>query len=356
MKSYISCILFCCVLSLQTATLCEEAKLSYTYELAVCAIFRNEARFMREWIEFHKLMGVQHFYLYNNESDDNYLNVLKPYIKQGTVTLTDWTDMVVKSIRPLTNEAYEDTCFEGFSEDFATGSRLTVSNQIAAYNHCLKSVESKVKWLAVIDLDEFLFPVQKNNLLEFLKDYEEFGGVCANWVMFGTSDVTKVQPNELLTERLVRSGGIANHFIKTIVRPERIDCLAGPHHAKYKANFFCVNQDYLKATSSTLSHGKTDKLRINHYWTGDIERFFTVKILNTMTFLTSGNHVLWTGNAKNFSSLPLPNTPTWKSENADFFRKFLAIKCCFDVAESMNKTVDLTIHKYLPQLKERMAL
>lgn len=36
------------------------------------------------------LIGIEHFYLYNNNSTDNYEEVLKPYIDKGLVTLIDW--------------------------------------------------------------------------------------------------------------------------------------------------------------------------------------------------------------------------------------------------------------------------
>ena len=39
--------------------------------LAICAIFRDEAPFLDEWIAFHRLMGVEHFFLYDNGSVDN---------------------------------------------------------------------------------------------------------------------------------------------------------------------------------------------------------------------------------------------------------------------------------------------
>jgi hypothetical protein len=31
--------------------------------LAITAIFQNEAPYLKEWIEFHLLMGAEHFYL-----------------------------------------------------------------------------------------------------------------------------------------------------------------------------------------------------------------------------------------------------------------------------------------------------
>jgi hypothetical protein len=34
--------------------------------LSICAIFRHEAPYLREWIEFHKLIGAERFFLYDN--------------------------------------------------------------------------------------------------------------------------------------------------------------------------------------------------------------------------------------------------------------------------------------------------
>ena len=42
------------------------------YELGIVAIFRNEAKNLREWIEYHRLAGVEHFWLYNHGSTDNW--------------------------------------------------------------------------------------------------------------------------------------------------------------------------------------------------------------------------------------------------------------------------------------------
>ena len=48
------------------------------YNVSICAIFKNEAPYLREWIEFNHLVGIEHFYMYNNNSEDDYLVVLKP--------------------------------------------------------------------------------------------------------------------------------------------------------------------------------------------------------------------------------------------------------------------------------------
>jgi hypothetical protein len=47
--------------------------LGFEHNLAVCAIFRDEAPFLDEWIRFHIGVGATHFYLYNNFSSDDFV-------------------------------------------------------------------------------------------------------------------------------------------------------------------------------------------------------------------------------------------------------------------------------------------
>ena len=55
--------------------------------LSACAIFRDEAAYLAEWIAFHRLVGVEHFFLYDNGSADHPEAVLAPYLAEGEVTL-----------------------------------------------------------------------------------------------------------------------------------------------------------------------------------------------------------------------------------------------------------------------------
>ena len=60
------------------------------YYCSICAIFKNESPYLREWIEYHLMIGFDHLYLYNNFSSDNYKEVLQPYIDKNAVTLIEW--------------------------------------------------------------------------------------------------------------------------------------------------------------------------------------------------------------------------------------------------------------------------
>lgn len=60
------------------------------YKLSIACIFRDDARFLKEWVAYHRLVGVEHFWLFNNLSVDEYQEVLAPYVAEGIVELIDW--------------------------------------------------------------------------------------------------------------------------------------------------------------------------------------------------------------------------------------------------------------------------
>ena len=125
------------------------------YNVSICAIFKNEAPYLKEWIEFNNIVGVDHFYMYNNNSEDDYEAVLKPYIKSGLVTLIDWPQN---------------------------------QKQMECYQTCIKDYARETKWLGFIDIDEFIVPKSTDSIYEFLKAFEnKAGAVNLYWKLFGTS-------------------------------------------------------------------------------------------------------------------------------------------------------------------------
>lgn len=40
------------------------------YGISIAAIVKDEVEYIEEWIQFHILMGIEHFYIYDNESSD----------------------------------------------------------------------------------------------------------------------------------------------------------------------------------------------------------------------------------------------------------------------------------------------
>ena len=57
------------------------------FKLVLGAVFRNEADNMVEYVEHYLFHGVEHLYLINDGSTDNFREVLAPYIERGLVSL-----------------------------------------------------------------------------------------------------------------------------------------------------------------------------------------------------------------------------------------------------------------------------
>lgn len=60
------------------------------YYLAACLVFKDAASYLDEWIRFHQRVGIEHFYLYDNDSSDDYATVIQPFLARGEVTLCQW--------------------------------------------------------------------------------------------------------------------------------------------------------------------------------------------------------------------------------------------------------------------------
>ena len=54
------------VLNLFVRFFLRHPKYNKKYKISICGIFKNESCFLKEWIEYHEILGVEHFYLYNN--------------------------------------------------------------------------------------------------------------------------------------------------------------------------------------------------------------------------------------------------------------------------------------------------
>ena len=170
------------------------------YYLAVCAIAKNEGAYFQEWIEWHKNLGVEKFYIYDNESSDNTLDVLAPYIESELVEYTFWAGK---------------------------------KQQLAAYDDCLEKHRLDARWIAFIDLDEFVIPTKDGTISDFLKRFETFSAIEINWLIYGSGGAKEKETGTVM-ERFkhhAQPNHILNRHVKSIVNPRRVFCLIGCHEA-----------------------------------------------------------------------------------------------------------------------------
>lgn len=210
---------------------------------AVCAIFRNEAPYLREWIEFHRIVGVERFHLYQNRSDDEWHAVLQPFINEGVVEVNDWPK--------------EPPC------------------QMEAYQHFIDTHKGSPAWVAFLDCDEFLFSPCYETVPDVLGQMApQWGAVGVNWLCFGASGHEQ-HASAPVIERFTfrRADDFGPHVhIKSIVRMDRvISAGPDPHHFQVQGGTWSESGEQVSGPfTSRPSHRL---LRINHYHTKSRQEF-----------------------------------------------------------------------------------
>lgn len=227
----------------------------------VCAIFRDEARHLEEWLTFYELQGVEHFFLYDDQSVDNAKALLQPWIDRGLVTYLR----------------------------ISGGTK----RQGGAYRHCLEKHGKSARWIGFFDLDEFAFSLDGKPLREILQDYEQVPGLGLNWTLYGTSGfeeqptsltMTSYQLRAPINVRIMDRGMLIpgrppeetasyRHLgthIKSIINPAEVERYLSPHSFEYRNGAFAIDvlgrpirdTPYNAFTQEPLG----GPLRINHYW------------------------------------------------------------------------------------------
>lgn len=217
----------------------------YPRFISVMAMFNQEAPYLKEWIEYHKLIGVEHFYLYNNNSTDNYLEVLQPYVDAEEVELIDW---------PSPREG------------------SWVGRQYGAIEHALNKAKNETRWLAILDIDEFIIPWENSfSLYDFLNHHEDYGQIVMMWRYFGTSNVEKIPEGQLLTETLRYREAFVPGKVnksKSIVKPQVV--------ARGDVHICDLIPNYRTAYYNDGLE-EYPPIYVNHYWTRDIDFLMNVK-------------------------------------------------------------------------------
>ncbi|MCR8558590.1 glycosyltransferase family 2 protein [Mucilaginibacter sp. BJC16-A38] len=218
------------------------AALADTYTLSLCCIIKDENDYLEEWINYHLKTGVEHFYIYDNSSK---------------VPVYD----TLKKLNLL---------------QYATVTRIRgKAKQVRAYNKCLKKYGKTSQWIGFIDTDEFMVPkTTSGNLVEFLKDYQDYGGLGINWLVFGSNGHIKKTNRPQLESFTLRSDETfsVNSHIKNIVQPRFTKEALGAHSFAYKDGKFCVNENFVRIDGS-FSEVSVNKIQLNHYYCRSKEEY-----------------------------------------------------------------------------------
>lgn len=93
--------------------------------LCACTMVFNVAKYIREWVIYHSHLGVEHFFLYDNNSEDN----------------------LAETVEGLLSENYK----------VSRHPWPWAKTQESGFSHCALMAKQKCQWMMYTDVDEFVF-------------------------------------------------------------------------------------------------------------------------------------------------------------------------------------------------------
>jgi hypothetical protein len=210
-------------------------------------IFKNEASYLAEWIEYHELVGVDHFFLYDHGSIDHPLDILNPYIASGTTTYIYYPLNVAKA----------------------------TNVHLRAWDEGLKAFGPSTFWMAFMNSDEFIVPLSCPTVPKCLTKFEKAGTVLLHWILYG-SDNQDRRTKGLVIERF-RShpveSDIHHRYTNAVVGPECSISMSFHFPTEMVVGCRIVNTRYETFERSSRHRWSHERIIVHHYCIKSREEF-----------------------------------------------------------------------------------
>jgi predicted DNA-binding protein len=222
------------------------------YELSILAMFKNESWIIREWIEHYIIEGVEHFYLIDNGSTDNYEEKIKDYM--------DKISLVKDS------------------------TRLPYGTQSFLYKKIfLNKIKEETKWLIICDIDEYIYA--RNSYKSIIDVLERLPSnietIWLPWKIFGSNNHDQ-HPNGIINNFTKRSNQ-PNNFLghgKSILKTKNLvnfGCCGHYVEIRNNTNIYTPNGDNYYIFNFTEENCSKFNLHLNHYMLLSKEYYLKIK-------------------------------------------------------------------------------
>lgn len=226
--------------------------------IAIATVLKNEENYVAEWASFHRAVGVRHFIVYDDGSTDRTVAILRDLLPQDELTIFPWRFGMV---------------------DVSMG--LSLNKQTLAFAHAILNFGGAFRWMAFIDVDEFILPKTGGTIEQALVGAGGFPNISLPWHMFGTSG-HKTRPGEAMTrsytmraaDPLSRLKNTSN--FKCIVDPCAVSEVSVHHFQTREHGDRTANDAGLVvplAKRKDPSFYSSRNLQLNHYYTKSEEEF-----------------------------------------------------------------------------------
>lgn len=137
-------------ITIQNETILSDIHLypSFTNEIILSTLVKNEDNYIKQWIDFHKHIGVTRFIIYDNSLSNTLKHLLHEYISNQEVILIQWS----------------------FPYHLPTSG---ISGQTTQQNHSIYAFPH-AKYIGLFDIDEYINMQSHTNLHKFFEDIIEY--------------------------------------------------------------------------------------------------------------------------------------------------------------------------------------
>ncbi len=223
------------------------------HDVCILATARNEGLYLLEWIAYHRSIGVDGFFIYSNDNNDESDRLLSVLAQAGVIT---WVNSEVRA--------------GGSAQPKAYGHALGVAPEILDY-----------RWVLIIDLDEFFaFDGSRfKSINEYIawQEARPVDAIALNWLVYGSNGEANWRDAPLMTRFTRRLPWLDPH-IKTLARTNKI-MQSRPHHPVLDARHGLLTRDaagrpHVSANGPSFSaEPEATTAWINHYFLKSAEEF-----------------------------------------------------------------------------------
>lgn len=190
--------------------------------ISICLLTKCENVYLKEWIQHHLSIGIDHFYIYDNNDDLSAKDEILKYFDEQYFTFIPW---------------------------------LTYCKhmQVEAYNDCLEKFGVYNDWIAFIDTDEF---IRCDNIYSSMSKYEQYDYIRMPWIMFNANGHFHYS-NKPVRDRFTQifDGKLDPCSYKSIVQPSKIGNMV------------------VHEPSGNCKYIDVDDIKLDHYYTRSLEEW-----------------------------------------------------------------------------------
>lgn len=223
-----------------------------TDKVLLCAIAKQENKYIREWVDYHLNLGFDHITIYDNNDT-------------GGERISD----------VLSNDMRVDIV------DFRGKKQKSCETQVEAYNHCYKNAKNYT-WVLFIDIDEFLWFRDYDNIKVFLAQnwVRKANVIRFHWKCYSDNDQLHYEDRPVM-ERFTQpcSNVEVNYHTKQMYRTNLGTLrIVNVHYSTNVAYIFYPDGKPAPYTTSTKDSSIHDELaHVKHYVTKSLEEYVRIK-------------------------------------------------------------------------------